>query len=91
MVSILILTESAVLSFFGAVAGLALGALILLPFSGLISATLGMPYLLPGLGGILGIGAGSLLISVLSGSLTAAISAWRVGKIDAGQLLREGT
>ena len=90
MVSRLLLTESALVSFAGAVLGLAAGALIVFPFSRLISSALGMPYLTPGAGAVAGMAAGSLILSVLAGSLTAAVSAYRAGKVDAGLTLREG-
>ena len=90
MVSRLILTESAILSLAGAVMGLVIGALIVIPFGGSISSALGMPYLMPGVGTMLGLGAGSLVLAILAGSLTGSISAYRVGKLDAGLVLREG-
>ena len=90
MVSRLLLTESAIVSLAGAVLGLVVGALVVFPFSRAISGALGMPYLTPVLGTILAMAAGSLLLAVLAGSLTGAVSAWRAGKLDAGLVLREG-
>ena len=69
---------------------LAIGALLVIPFGGSISSALGMPYLMPGVGPMLGLAAGSLALSILAGSLTGSISAYRAGKLDAGLVLREG-
>ena len=90
MVSRLMLTESALISLIGAVIGLGVGALIVIPFGGLISSLLGMPYLMPGPGGILGLASGSLALAILAGSLTGSVSAYRAGRLDAGLVLREG-
>ncbi len=91
MVSRLLLTESALVSLAGAVMGLIAGALVVFPFSRAISGSLGMPYLTPGAGAVAAMAAGSLLLAVLAGSLTAAFAAGRAGRTDAGLVLREGT
>ena len=90
MVSRALLTESLIASLAGAVIGLAAGLVIVIPFSNLIGSSLGMPYLMPGAAVIALIAAMSLVVSALAGSLTAAVSAWRAGKVDAGLVLREG-
>ena len=90
MVSRLLLAESALVSVIGAAVGLALGAVCVLPFSRLISGALGMPYLTPGAGKIAAMAAGSLLTAALAGPLTAAVSAFRIGRTDVGAALREG-
>lgn len=90
MVSRLLLTESALISVIGAAIGLILAALIVFPFSNLISSTLELPYLMPGAGTIAALAAGSLVLSVLAGSLTSAVSAYRISRNDAGLILREG-
>ncbi|MBR1658950.1 MAG: ABC transporter permease [Oscillospiraceae bacterium] len=90
MLSRLLLTESALIGAAGALAGLVLGTLILLPFGQSIRAALELPYLLPSAGAVAAIALGSFLLAVLAGSLAAAVSAWRVSRLDAGLLLKEG-
>ena len=89
MVSRLLLTESALISVIGAAVGLAAAALIVFPFGNAISGALELPYLMPSAGTVAALAAGSLLLSILVGSLTAAVSAYRISKNDAGLLLRE--
>lgn len=89
MLSRLLLTESAVISAIGSACGAALAALVVIPFSSLISSKLELPYLMPGAGRIALFAVGSLLISILAGSLTAAFSAYRVSRQDAAFTLRE--
>lgn len=90
MLSRLLLTESVAISAIGSVCGVAAAGLAILPFRSLISAKLQLPYLMPGIGTIALFAAGSLLISILAGSLTAAFSAYRVSRQDAAVTLREG-
>ena len=90
MVSRQILTESALISGAGSAAGLLLGVLVIIPFSGLIRSRLALPYLMPGAGRLVLIAVCSLVLSVLAGSLTAAFAAKRISKNDAGLILREG-
>ena len=89
MLSRLLLTESAIVSFSGAAAGLVAAALIVFPFGSAIQSALELPYLLPSAGAVAGLAAGALLLGGFAGALTAAVSAWRVTRSDAGLLLRE--
>ncbi|MBQ9685642.1 MAG: ABC transporter permease [Oscillospiraceae bacterium] len=84
------LTESALISAVGALLGLILASLIAFPFSNLIRARLGLPYLLPGAGVIAALMLGSFAVSVVAGALTAAVSARRLSRCDAALVLREG-
>ena len=90
MLSGLLLVEAACISAAGAACGVTIAALAVIPFGTLISAKLQLPYLVPAPGTLVLFAAGSLLISVLAGSLTAAASAWRVSRQDAAFILREG-
>ena len=90
MLSRLLLTESALVSAIGSLCGVAAAGLAVIPFSSLISARLQLPYLMPGMGTILLFAAGSLVISILAGALTAAFSAYRISRQDAAFTLREG-
>ena len=90
MVARLLLTEAALMGVLGAAVGIGIAALIVFPFGGAISASLALPYLMPGFGTVAAMAAGSFLLAVLVGSLSAAVSAWHVSRLDAGLILREG-
>ena len=90
MVSGLLRWEAALVSLIGAAAGAAAGALVVFPFSGLIRSRLDLPYLMPGIGTVVGLLVGSVVIAVIAGSLTSAVSAYRISKNDTGLILREG-
>lgn len=89
MVSGLLLAESALVSLLGALCGVLLGALVIVPFQGAVRSALNLPYLMPGAGTLLFFGAGAVLLSVLTGALAGYFSARRLGHAEAGQLLRE--
>ena len=91
MLSRMILSESALVSLFGALAGIALAALIVYPFSGLIESRLNLPFLMPGIGLAALLAACTLALSVLVGAVASARTAWRLSRVDAGITLREGT
>ncbi len=88
--SALVLMEGIGLSLVGSLVGVCLGAVILLPFSGYIEMKLSIPFLLPHIGFILLIGGVAVLLTILAGSITAGISAFRIAKIDTGAILRSG-
>ena len=90
MLSGLLRWEAAFISLVGAVLGVAVGALVVFPFSSLIRGKLDLPYLMPGSGVVLGLLVGSVVLAVAAGSLTSAISAYRISRIDTGLILREG-
>ena len=90
MLSRMLLTEAALVSGFGALCGVALAALVALPFTGLIRDRLGLPYLLPGAGTVAALALGALLLSVAAGAASAAIAGRKLNRIDAGLVLREG-
>ena len=89
MVSRLLLTESAMVSFFGALAGLGAGCLLVFPFGTLISRKLQLPYLMPGPGRILLYAAGALILAVAAGALASAVSARRISRQDAAFAMRD--
>ena len=64
--------------------------MIVFPFGNAISGALELPFLMPGAGTIAALALGALLLAILAGSLTAAVSAYRISKNDAGLILREG-
>ena len=87
----LVLGESAVCSFLGALLGIAAAAAVVFPFSRLIETKLGLPYLAPGLMEIAGLAAFALAATVLTGMLSGSIAAWKLSRTDVGTTLREGT
>ena len=90
MLSRMILTESALLSLAGGLLGIALAALTLYPFSGLIESRLNLPFLMPGAGQAALLMAATLILSVLAGGAAAARTAYRLSRVDPGITLREG-
>ena len=90
MLAGMLLTESALMSAIGAACGVALAALVALPFTGLIRDRLGLPYLLPGTGTIAGLALGALGMAVAAGALSSAFAGHKLNRIDAGLILREG-
>ena len=88
--STLILREAAIISGAGALLGTALGLIVVVPFSEVIGASLGLPELTPGGGQILFACALSLLITFLVGPLAACVSARRIAGEETYLTLREG-
>ena len=84
----MVLKEALAVCTLGSVAGCAVGLLILIPFNGLIEQKLSLPFLMPGGGSIAGYIVGTVVLSVISGAVAAALSAWRMSRIDAGFTLR---
>ena len=84
----LVLKEALMTCLIGSNAGAVIGLLILIPFNGVIEQTLSLPFLLPRAGSIAGITAAAVVLSVLTGAAAAAVSAWRVSRIDTGVILR---
>lgn len=90
MLSGMILKESFFISLIGAVIGLATGAAAVIPFSGFIEEKMGLPYLAPSWGIVGILAAITLGISLVTGPIASAYSAYRLGKVDAGRVLKEG-
>ena len=81
--------EAAVISLAGALLGLALAALTVFPLSGTIKSALELPFLMPGVGTVLLLCAGTLLLAAGAGVLTSVFSARQMTKSETGLLLRE--
>lgn len=86
----LILKQSLITSGAGGAAGVLLTALVILPFVRLIERRAALPLLLPGWFNTLLYGAAAAVTVLLTGSLSAAISAYKLSRIDTGKILREG-
>ncbi len=85
-----VLGEAFFIGLIGGAIGVLAGALAVFPFSGLIEAKLGLPYLTPSFGASMGAAGAAVLSSVIAGPLTSALSAVRVSRMDTGLILREG-
>ncbi len=88
--SLLVLCEAVIVNTAGSLSGILLAGMAIFPFHSIIEDALNLPFLLPSFGGVLLIGAFSLFLSVLAGSLTSAFAAHKISKIDAGVMLRDG-
>ncbi len=86
----LILTEGIGLSLIGSLIGVVSGLAVIVGFSGLIEEQLALPFLLPGAFEIFLAAVISALLSVAAGAAAAGITAYRIGKIDTGVILRSG-
>lgn len=84
----LVLKEALCTCLGGSLIGAVVGLLVLLPFNGVIEKTLALPFLLPNAGSITGFAIAAVTLSVISGAAAAAVSAWRVSRIDTGLILR---
>lgn len=80
--------ENTLLTLAGGLCGVAVTILITALFSGLIEQSIGLPFLLPDAATICIAGALTLLVTVAAGAVTAAASAFKISKIDAGLILR---
>lgn len=86
----LVLAEMAMCAFTGGALGVLLAALAVFPFTTLIEAKLGLPYLTPDLRTVLLLALSTVLATVLVGALASAWSARRLSRTDPGTALREG-
>ena len=86
----ILLWESTFVGAFGGVLGVVAAALVVFPFHVYIGDSLGMPYLLPSSGIIFLVLFFTLVVSVLIGPLSAAISAVRISHAETYLTMREG-
>ena len=83
-----IFKENALLTFAGGLVGILCTVAITALFHGLIEESIGLPFLLPDFPMILITALATLTATVAAGALTAAVSAYRISKMDAGLILR---
>ena len=88
MLARMLLRESLIVSLCGGLLGAGLAALIVIPFSALISAKLALPFLLPGAGRLALLAAGTVAASMLVGALASSWAAFRLSRVDTGKALR---
>ena len=90
MLSRIVLLESSMCGLLGGLLGVALAAVLLFPFAGLIESALNLPYLMPEMGTVLLLAAGTVFLSVIVAALSSAFAAYRLSRTDPGTALREG-
>lgn len=86
----IMLTESFLLSLAGGVAGVLMGLITVIPFGTYIETMLHLPFLIPPWGDIAFVAGGTLLVICFVGPLASAYAAWRLSRIDAATIFREG-
>lgn len=84
----IVMQEALLTCLFGSIVGIAVGLLVILPFNQLIEEQLNLPFLLPETGKIIGYVISAVIVSIISGSLTAGVSAFRISRIDTALILR---
>ena len=84
----IVMQEALLTGILGAVTGTMVGMLVILPFSTMIENKLGLPFLLPDIGKTAMRAALSIAAAVISGSFSAAVSAFRISRIDTALILR---
>ena len=90
MLARMVLLESALCGLLGGLIGTGLAALLLFPFAQLIESALKLPYLMPQVGTVLLLAAGTILLSALVAALSSVMAAHRLSRVDPGITLREG-
>ena len=90
MLSSMILKEALLCSLIGALCGVALGAMLIFPFTTLIEHSLKLPYLTPAAGTILLCAALAVAVTVAAGSAASLRTARKLSRVDPGTTLREG-
>ena len=83
--------ENAILTLTGGTAGVLLTVMIMLLFSPLIEQSIGLPFLLPNAVVLCVAGLITVVVTVVAGALTAAVSAYKISKMDTGLILRGDT
>ena len=84
----IVMKESFLVSCLGSIAGAVIATAAVWILGGSMEASLGLPFLLPGAAGLIIRILLSMAASILAGSLSAAISAWRISGIDTALIIR---
>jgi len=90
MLSRMMLKEAFIISAIGGILGLIAGAVTVLPVMSFIEDSMGLPYLSPSPAAIGIMIAVTLGIAFAAGPAAAAYSAFRLSRVDAGRVLKEG-
>ena len=85
----LVVKEAAIISIFGAAVGIAVALVVVLAFNGALEDALGVPFLTPDASTIALFAVCAFAVTMVAGCAASALSASRLSKVDAGQVLRE--
>ena len=88
--ALLVIAEGIMVSLLGGLLGIVLGVIVLIPFSGLLEQTMGLPFLLPSGASMAAAALTALILCALSGAAASGISAYRIAGADTGTMLRTG-
>ena len=88
MLAGLVLREALLTGVCGGMLGGVIGLAVIVPFNRAIEEQLGLPFLLPGAGTIIGYFAAAVILTALAGAAAAGIAALRISRMDTGLILR---
>lgn len=88
MLAGLVLREALLTGVCGGMLGGVIGLAVIVPFNRVIEEQLGLPFLLPGAGTIIGYFAAAVILTALAGAAAAGIAALRISRMDTGLILR---
>lgn len=86
----ILLKETLILSVSGGAAGVLMGLLVVIPFSGLIETGLKLPFLLPGIRETGWLAFAAMAVICLAGPVASAYAVLRLSRVDPATILREG-
>lgn len=86
----LIIAEAVITSAGGGIVGLITGAAILFTFKGLILHSLKLPYLMPSAAVLIGLVAGTIFFSLLTGLLSSLLPAISASRMEPYEAIRKG-
>ena len=85
----LVVKEAAITSALGAVIGIVVALVVVLAFNDALEDVLGVPFLTPDIGTMALFAIGAFAVAMIAGPAASVLSASRLSKVDAGQVLRE--
>lgn len=86
----LIIAEAVITSASGGIAGLIAGSALLFTFKGLILHSLKLPYLMPSAAVLIGLVAGAIVFSLLTGLLSSLLPAISASRMEPYEAIRKG-
>lgn len=84
----LVMKEALLTGIVGSAAGTLIALVVMVGFGGLIEDLLGLPFLLPSACAVTGYAAAAIVLTIVTGAAAAAVSAFRISRIDTGVILR---